>query len=76
MTTTFDIDRRLDYTPQTKAALATFLLMNEMEITTAQLKKATGITTAAGIRYLMGNVSAAGVPVYQPRPGVYRILDL
>ena len=63
----------VDMTPQSRAALVTFLLMQKVEMTTAELADATGIS-GAGVRYLMDNLSLAGVPIYKPCHGHWAIL--
>jgi len=58
------VDEKL--TAQSRAAKATYLLMIRQSMRTAELKEALGFSSYAGIYPLMDNLSAGGVPVYQP----------
>lgn len=51
------------------------LLMRATEtsepVTSLEVAEACGLRSMAGVRYLMGNLEAAGLPVWQPGPGLW-----
>lgn len=64
--------------PQARAARATYLLVMRTlggahQLTSREIAEATGLGTAAGVRYLMDNLTLAGVPVWQPGPGLWAL---
>jgi hypothetical protein len=61
-------------TPHGKAGKIAYALARGGELTNQQIKDLSGIQTLPGVYYLMDNLSTA-IPIYQPRPGVWRILD-
>ena len=67
--------RGADLTAHGKAAVITYLLVRTREITNAQIREKAGIKTLPGVYYLMDNLSQAGIPIWQPRPGVWSLLD-
>lgn len=66
--------------PAARAARATYLLLMRATETASpvasyEIAEACGLGTAAGVRYLMANLTAAGLPVRRPGPGLW-ILEL
>lgn len=62
-----------ELTPQARASKVTWLLVNQGELTTADIVNATGLSDV-GARYLMDNLSLGGVPFWKPGPGRWRLL--
>ena len=62
-----------ELTPHAKAARVTYLLMQRGRMTTRELSEVTGMS-GNGVRYLMENLSLAGVPVWKPRHGEWALL--
>lgn len=60
-------------TAQSRAARATYLLMIRRSISTAELRAALGFMNVSSVYPLMDNLSAAGVPVYQPDIGLWAL---
>ena len=76
--------RKQEYTPQAKAARATYLLMTNGRMSTEELSEAVGYQYRTdwngsgignGLSYLMDNISLAGVPVYEPERGYWEIIQ-
>lgn len=65
-------DRELP--PQARSALVTYLLMLRGQLSTDEIKEATGIRSTPGVVYLMDNVSLGGVPIYKKGEGLYALL--
>jgi hypothetical protein len=66
--------RAEELTAYGRAAAVTYLLAQGQELTNAQIQTHSGIKTLPGVYYLMDRLSGA-IPLYQPRPGVWRLLD-
>lgn len=66
--------RAEELTPHAKAGKVAYALALGRELTNEQIKDLSGIRTLPGVYYLMDNLSVA-IPIYQPRPGVWRLLD-
>lgn len=60
--------------PQSRAAHVTYLLLLRNQLTTREIMEATGITTSAGVGYLMANLSLGGIPVYKAGTGRWALL--
>ena len=67
--------RAEELTPHGRAAVVTLHLVREGELTNKQIRDLSGLQTLTGVHYLMGNIGGAGIPVYQPRNGVWALLD-
>ena len=63
-----------DLTPQSRAARATYLIMQHRELQTRQLAEMLGYESNQGVNYLMSRISLGGVPVFQPQAGYWAIL--
>jgi hypothetical protein len=60
--------------PQARSARVTYLLMLRGALSTTEIMEATGITTNAGVNYIMDNVSLV-VPLYKKKgTGLYTLL--
>lgn len=62
--------------PAARAARATYLLLmrateTSEPVTSLEVAEACGLRSMAGVRYLMGNLEAAGLPVWQPGRGLW-----
>lgn len=62
-----------DLPPQARAARIAFLLALRGQLTTDEIKAATGIRSTPGVVYLMDNVSLA-VPIYKAGLGRWALL--
>ena len=66
-----------DMSPQGRSAKVVFVMLvsREKRITVERVMEIAGYRSREGVRQLMEKISAGGVPIYQPEPGVWAILD-
>jgi hypothetical protein len=62
-----------DYSAQGRAGRTTYLLALKGPMRTSEIAESVGLTTGAGVRAMMANLSSAGVPIYQPEPGSWAL---
>ena len=66
-----------DMSPQARAGKVVYVLLTSRDrrITVARVMEIAGYRSSEGVRQLMQKISSGGVPVYQPEPSVWALLD-
>lgn len=66
-----------DMSPQGRSAKVVYVLMTSRDkrITVERVMEIAGYRSREGVRQLMEKISAGGVPIYQPEPSVWAVLD-
>lgn len=64
-----------ELTPQARAARVTYLLTQRRAMTTGELMEAAGLGSGRAVRYLMSNLTQAGLPIDRPAPGRWVLLN-
>lgn len=66
-----------DMSPQGRSAKVVYVMLKSRDkrITVERVMEIAGYRSREGVRQLMEKISAGGVPIYQPEPSVWALLE-